>query len=213
MLEELFGPLPQKYTEYSRDINGSGTHLLAIINDILDLSKAEASRMTLSECKIDLCEVVVGSKVMVQRMAADAGVRLEIEVAKDLPLVLADPTRLRQILVNLLSNAIKFTPANGTVSLTVLRDRNGVSFRVADTGIGIPADKIAVALSPFGQVDSGLARKYEGTGLGLPLTKKLAELHGGTVQLESVVDQGTVVTVWLPPERVVMPAIGDMAVA
>jgi len=212
MIEELFGPLPEKYGEYVKDINDSGSHLLTVINDILDLSKAESDRMTLSECEVDLAEVVVGSKVMVQKMAADAKIRLDVTLEEGLPRMLADPTKLRQILVNLLSNAVKFTPEGGRVSLSVGRARQGVVLQVSDTGIGIAPDQIVVALSPFGQVESSMARKYDGTGLGLPLTKKLTELHGGTLELESVVNRGTVVTVWLPPERV-LGAAGAAAVA
>ncbi len=203
MIEELFGPLPEKYGEYVKDIHDSGSHLLTVINDILDLSKAESERMTLSECEVDLAEVVIGSKVMVQKMAADAKIRLDVTLEEGLPRMLADPTKLRQILVNLLSNAVKFTPEGGRVSLSVGRARQGVVLQVSDTGIGIAPDQIVVALSPFGQVESSMARKYDGTGLGLPLTKKLTELHGGTLELESVVNRGTVVTVWLPPERVI----------
>jgi len=213
MIDELFGPLPDKYEEYARDIHSSGTHLLTVINDILDLSKAEANRMTLSECKVDIDEVVVGSKVMVQNMASNAEVRLEINLEDGLPALMADPTRLRQILVNLLSNAVKFTPKGGKVSLSVGREGKGIVFVVIDTGIGIPADKIDMAMSPFGQVDSGLARKFEGTGLGLPLTKRLAQLHGGTLHLESILDQGTIAKVWLPPERIINPAISGTAAA
>jgi signal transduction histidine kinase len=123
-------------------------------------------------------------------------------LADDLPQIYADPTKLRQILINLLSNAIKFTPPGGTVKLTAGCDRSSaLTFCVEDTGIGIPLDKLAVALAPFGQVDSRLARKYEGVGLGLPLAKRLTELHGGTLVIASDPGEGTSVIVRFPPER------------
>jgi signal transduction histidine kinase len=206
MIGELFGSLPPRYEGYARDINTSGTHLLTVINDILDLSKAESSTMSLSVHEVNILEVVVSSKVMVQKMALDARVRLTTELEEGLPPLLVDPTKMRQILVNLLSNAVKFTSEGGSITLTVAAERGGVMFRITDTGIGIPADKIETAMAPFGQVDSGLIRRYEGTGLGLPLTKKLVELHGGTMELESFVNQGTTVSVWLPPECVFLPA-------
>jgi signal transduction histidine kinase len=213
MVEQIFGPMPQKYDEYAQDINASGTHLLTLINDILDLTKAESNRMTLSESEVDLAAAAVDSVMMVQKMAGDADIALTVDLEPGLPLLLADAAKLRQILINLLSNAVKFTPDGGSVTLSVKRDRDGVGIRVADTGIGIPADKIAVAMSPFGQVDSGLSRRYDGTGLGLPLTKKLAELHGGTLDLQSVVSKGTLVTIWLPPERVLLAPLSHATVA
>jgi len=135
-------------------------------------------------------------------MAHKGGVAFGMEVEPELPRLFADVTKLQQILINLLSNAIKFTPPNGRVDLQVARTETGdLMLRVADTGIGIPADKIEVALSPFGQVDNSLARKYDGVGLGLPITKHLVELHGGTLTIESEVERGTAVTVILPKAR------------
>jgi two-component system cell cycle sensor histidine kinase PleC len=125
-----------------------------------------------------------------------------VQVEDGLPMLLADPTKLRQILINLLSNAVKFTPPGGTVAVKAHRDaKGGLLLQVADTGIGIPADKMEVALAPFGQVDGRLARKYEGAGLGLPITKRLAELHDGVMTIESKPGRGTTVCVRFPSER------------
>ena len=177
----------------------SGTHLLAIINDILDLAKAESNKLELREEDIDIARVIALSSTIVREMADKAGVNYDVTIADVLPHVRADAAKLRQILINLLGNAVKFTPSGGKVSLSAAATPDGgLQFRIADTGIGIPKDKIAVAMSPFGQVDSGLSRRYDGTGLGLPLTKRLVELHGGTFELTSESGKGTIVTVHLP---------------
>ncbi len=201
--QEAFGPLGHsKYREYAADIGRSGSHLLAIINDILDFAKSESHRLELREERVELGEVVRFASGLVRQMARDSGVELLIESADELPALNADSSKLAQILTNLLSNAVKFTPRGGNVSLRFGQGPGGeITLTVADTGIGIPADKMALALTPFGQVDSGLARKYEGTGLGLPLTKRLVELHGGTLELASEPRRGTAVTVRLPSTR------------
>ncbi|MEO8301247.1 MAG: ATP-binding protein [Rhizomicrobium sp.] len=199
MQQGMFGKLNNRYVEYAGMVCDSGTHLLAIINDILDLAKAESNKLELREEDVDIARVVALSSTIVREMAEKAGVNYEVTIADVLPHVRADSARLRQILINLLGNAVKFTPSGGKVSLSaeVMPD-GALQFRIADTGIGIPKDKIEVAMSPFGQVDSRLARKYEGTGLGLPLTKRLVEMHGGTFELSSEPDRGTVATVRLP---------------
>jgi signal transduction histidine kinase len=203
MHQQAFGPMPERYVEYSKLIEDSGTHLLTIINGILDLARAEAHRLTLHEDEIDIPEVVSLCEGMIRPMAEKAEIDFSVEIDEGLPPMFADPTKLQQILINLLSNAVKFTPAPGSVRLTIGVDTTGgLIFRIADTGIGIPADKIDVALAPFGQVDSRLSRKYDGVGLGLPLTKCLVELHGGTVKIESECERGTVVAVLFPKERV-----------
>jgi two-component system cell cycle sensor histidine kinase PleC len=199
MRDGMFGQLPDKYAEYATMVCDSGTHLLAIINDILDLAKAESNRLELREEDIDIARVVALSSTIVREMAEKAGINYHVTMAEVLPHVRADSGKLRQILINLLGNAVKFTAPGGKVSLSAEPGMaGGLQFRIADTGIGIPKDKIAVAMAPFGQVDSRLERKYEGTGLGLPLTKRLVELHGGTFELSSEPGKGTVVTVWLP---------------
>jgi signal transduction histidine kinase len=202
MHQQMFGPMPDKYLEYSKVIEESGTHLLTIINSILDLARAEAGRLTLNEQEVEIADVVAFCEKIVRVMAQRADVAFVPDIDEGLPHVFADPTKLQQILINLLSNAIKFTPPSGTVTLTIGLDADGdLMFRIEDTGIGIPADKIELALAPFGQVDSRLARKYDGVGLGLPLTKILVELHGGKLEIDSEVDAGTIVTVRIPRER------------
>jgi signal transduction histidine kinase len=200
--DRKFGPLNKKYAEYSRIIADSGRHLLAIITDILDLTKADADRLLLEEEPVELGDVVdLGSKI-VEDMARRAQIEFVSEVEKPLPPVIGDPAKLTQILVNLLSNAIKFTAPGGKVRLKVERPvHGGITFRVEDTGIGMSADQIPIALEPFGQIDTGLARKHDGVGLGLPLTKRLVELHDGAIEVDSEPGRGTVVTVKLPEER------------
>lgn len=212
---QMFGSLSDRYQEYSKIIQDSGTHLLTIINSILDLAKADANRLTLSEDETDVACIADFSHNIVREMASQNQVELSCHVENKLPRVLADSTKLQQILINLLSNAIKFTPSGGQVSLKVGRDETGaLAFRITDTGIGIAENEIETALAPFGQIDSRLARKYEGVGLGLPLTKRLVELHGGALQIKSKIDQGTVVTITLPKERLLMtdlPAAGSLS--
>ena len=191
-----------KYAEYANDINASGQHLLDIINDILDLSKVEYGAAELNIEDIDI-PALVRSVVTLVRQRADT---MEIVVVTDmpdgLPTLLADERKVKQVLVNLMSNAIKFTESGGKVMLDVAHDAtNGHIFRIADTGIGIAPEDIPKAVSHFGQVDSDLNRRYEGTGLGLPLTKALVELHGGTFDLQSKVGLGTTVTVCFPARR------------
>ena len=199
MREGVFGTLPDKYAEYAGMVCDSGTHLLAVINDILDLAKAESNSLELREEDVDIARVVALSSTIVREMADKAGVNYHVTMAEVLPHVRADSGKLRQILINLLGNAVKFTPSGGNVTLSADPGPDGgLQFRIADTGIGIPTDKMEVAMSPFGQVDSRLARRFEGTGLGLPLTKRLVEMHGGTFHLASEPDKGTIVTVRLP---------------
>ncbi len=211
MREGLFGALPGKYTEYAGMVCDSGTHLLAIINDILDLAKAETNGLELREEDVDIARVVALSSTIVREMADKVGVNYNVTMAEVLPHVRADSGKLRQILINLLGNAVKFTPSGGNVTLSADSGPDGVlQFRIADTGIGIPADKMEVAMAPFGQVDSRLARRFEGTGLGLPLTKRLVEMHGGTFHLASEPGKGTIVTVRLPgaPAGTLLTATG-----
>ena len=199
---QLAGPLGTEYLEYTKIIVESGTHLLAIINDILDVARAETGRLKLSEEEVDIADIVSLSAGIIRTLAEKAEVECSFEVADDLPLFWGDPTKMRQILINLLTNAIKFTPAGGEVRLTAKQEQNGaINFLIKDTGIGIPADKMAIALAPFGQVDSSLARRYDGVGLGLPLTKRLLELHNGTLEIISEPGRGTEVTALLPPAR------------
>jgi two-component system, cell cycle sensor histidine kinase PleC len=206
MRDEMFGPIGEQYADYAKIIGDSGAHLLTIINDILELAKSEVQGLRLLEEEADIAEIVSFSTGIVAEMAFKADIACSVMVEPGLPGFHGDGKKVQQILINLLSNAIKFTPAGGSVSLTAGRGPSGgLVFRVADTGIGIAPDQIAVALMPFGQIDSTLSRKYDGAGLGLPLTKRLVDLHGGTLEIDSAPGVGTTVTVRFPPERFGMP--------
>ncbi|MGO8914884.1 MAG: ATP-binding protein, partial [Stellaceae bacterium] len=202
--DRLLGPVADRYAEYANDIHSSGTHLLGIINDILDLSKVEAGRLELVEEIVDIRGVVQSVVLLLRERVATAGLMLKVELPDALLLLRADERKLKQVLMNLLSNAVKFTPAGGDIIVRVYGDSaRGVVIEVRDSGIGIAPRDIARALSPFGQVDSRLSRRYEGTGLGLPLARALAVLHGGSLELESVPGEGTTVRLTLPADRLV----------
>jgi signal transduction histidine kinase len=208
--DELFGPLGNpRYKEYVQSVHESGRHLLRLINDILDLSKADAGRLELLEEEIDLRETIDSAIRMIRGQAKAAVVELHEETSAKLPRIIADQRRVLQVLLNLLSNAVKFTPAGGQITVSTSYAETGISVAVADTGIGISAENIPQAFERFGQIDSQLNRKFEGTGLGLPLSKRLMELHGGTLELESDVGIGTTVTVTFPIDH----RVGDRKVA
>jgi signal transduction histidine kinase len=202
MSDRMFGPLNERYAEYANIIGDSGRHLVAIITDILDLAKADADRLLLTEEQVEIAEVVeLGSKIIAD-MARRAQIEFVSEIKKPLPAMIGDPAKLTQILVNLLSNAVKFTAPGGTVRLTIEQPLSqGITFRVEDTGIGMSPDQIPIALAPFGQVGNSLTRQHDGVGLGLPLTKRLVELHGGTIEIDSEPGKGTIASVHLPEER------------
>ena len=202
MSDRMFGPLNERYAEYANIIGDSGRHLVAIITDILDLAKADADRLLLTEEQVEIAEIVeLGSKI-IEDMARRAQIEFVSEIKKPLPAMIGDPAKLTQILVNLLSNAVKFTAPGGTVRLTIEQPLyQGITFRVEDTGIGMSPDQIPIALAPFGQVGNSLTRQHDGVGLGLPLTKRLVELHGGTIEIDSEPGKGTIASVHLPEER------------
>ena len=204
---QMFGPIGSpKYLEYVKDINASGVHLLALINDILDLSKIEAGKSELKEENVDVSCMIETCITLIRKQAEAEDIKLEYDAGSNLPTLYADERKLKQILINLLSNAVKFTPSGGKVITTAWsRPEDGFVFQVADTGIGIAPEDIDKALAPFSQIDSDLSRQSDGTGLGLPLTKALAEAHGGSLDLQSEAGIGTTVTVRFPAERV-MPA-------
>ncbi|MBD3661543.1 MAG: hybrid sensor histidine kinase/response regulator, partial [Arenibacter algicola] len=210
MLNGVFGDLNNaRYEEYLTDIKDSGTHLLDLINDILDVSAIEAGKLDIRPEPLDVEPLVDGSVRLVRHRADDAQVILESHTEQEVPGLLAAGRRVKQVLLNLLSNAVKFTPEGGRVTLRALRAPDGgVRFEVEDTGIGMDDAGIETALTQFGQVDSKLARKYEGTGLGLPLTKSLVELHKGTLNIRSCLGHGTTVVVHFPPERSIAPGRG-----
>jgi signal transduction histidine kinase len=196
------GPLPARYREYGGDINGAGRHLQTIINDILDISKLEDGRLELRDEIVSLAETVEACRRMIAVMAESAGVALSVELPNALPLIRSDELRLRQILLNLMSNAVKFTPTGGRVRVWAALAADGIAITIADTGIGMKEEDIPIALEPFRQIDGALSRRFDGTGLGLPLAKKLIELHGGTLAIKSAPGRGTTVRVLLPLARI-----------
>jgi PAS domain S-box-containing protein len=210
----MAGPLQPRQAEYARLIHQSGEHLHTVINDILDLAKVDAGKLDLhEEAAVDPRGAVDGCVTLMKSHAVAGSLTLSTEAEPDLPYLRADPTRIKQILLNLISNAVKFTGPGGGVVVAVRRDElGGVQFAVRDTGPGMTAREIETALEPFGQVDAGHARRYEGTGLGLPLAQRLAELHGGKLTVDSIKGVGTTVTATLPPERTIAPAVAAAAI-
>ncbi|MBI3445997.1 MAG: PAS domain S-box protein [Magnetospirillum sp.] len=203
MVSEVLGPMPGRYREYAGDIASSGHHLLGIITDILDLAKIEAGKMELDDRPMDVAPAVEASLRLLRDRAGAAGLDLAAELPSDLPQVLADERRLRQVLINLLGNAIKFTPSGGSVRVNAFVPAGGgLALTVSDTGIGMSDDDLALAVEPFGQVDSRIARRHDGTGLGLPLVAAIMELHGGAMTIDSRPGGGTSVTVTFGRERV-----------
>jgi len=201
--DQLFGPVGSpKYLEYAHDIWDSGTHLLGIVNCILDTSKIEAGSFELHDEPCDVADLIESSLRMVAERAQQAGVTLEPRVAPGLRAIMVDERVCIQILLNLLSNAVKFTPQHGHVAATAAEAADGsLLIQVVDNGIGIGPDHLAQVFDRFHQVDGSYARQYGGTGLGLHLTKKLVELHGGTIRLDSSLGMGTTVSVTLPAWR------------
>ncbi len=205
MQQEIMGPLGnERYEQYVNDIHSSGEHLLHLINSVLDFSKIEAGAESLKERDISVADLVEECVRMIGHRCEVSNLTLSVDTDGAPPAVRADHTKLKQILFNLLSNAVKFTSAGGQIALTAhVNTASQLEFVVADNGIGMDEEQIPLALSRFGQVENSFSRRYEGTGLGLPLAKALAELHGGSLYLESEKDVGTTVTVVLPAERIV----------
>ena len=204
-LAGVFGPLGnERYVDYMRDIHASGQHLLELINDILDVSAIEAGKLVLRPEVLEAKQIAVSCIKLIQHRANENHVKLEYHIEKDIPNLFGDARRIKQVLLNLLSNAVKFTPEDGRISLNIFQGPDGgLRFEVEDTGIGMDEKGIETALLQFGQVDSKLSRKYEGTGLGLPLSKSLIEAHGGDLDIRSRIGHGTTVVVRFPPERTV----------
>jgi PAS domain S-box-containing protein len=200
LIEDIFGPLNDEQREHLTTIEKSGKHLLALINDILDLSKVESGRMELEITAVPVEEFCTSCLSFVKQQAHQKRIQLDCRIDPDLVEIDIDERRLRQVLVNLLSNAVKFTPDNGTVQLQVRGDafRQTLEFGVTDTGIGIAPEHLDKLFQPFVQIDSALSRRYAGTGLGLALVRRISELHGGSVSLESQEGKGSRFTVSLP---------------
>ncbi len=194
----------EKFREYIEDINESGLLLLKLITEILDLTKVEAGRTELHEKNVGVSKALRSCLALLEGQAKEAGVMVECDRPPEMLTLYADESKFNQIFVNLLQNAIKFTPPGGKIKVRIwYSEESGFVYQVADTGIGIALADIPIALAPFRQIDSDLNRKFKGTGLGLPLTKALVELHGGSLDLQSEVGTGTIVTVRFPAERIV----------
>ena len=205
MIQQVLGPVsPARYGEYIADIHASARHLLSLIQDILDLAKAESGRAGVREEEIDLAELAEGVLRMLGPRAEEGRVTLHREWPPTVPRIRGESRKLRQILINLLSNAVKFTPAGGDVRVLIRRpDAAGIEIVIADTGVGMTSTEIPRAFESFVQLESGLARAAEGTGLGLPLTRALIEQHDGTIAISSEPGRGTTVTVRLPAGRII----------
>jgi len=200
LLSQMFGPLgSEKYGGYAKDIFDSGRHLLSVINNVLDLTKSQAGQLQLALEPVNLVQIVASCTTMMREQCARGELQLDVKAPQEPVVLTGDPAKLRQVLLNLISNAVKFTDRGGRVAIHVeTAGADAVMLRVSDNRIGMAPEDIPVALAPFGQVDSRLARRYQGTGLGLPLTKVLIELHGGSIAIDSAPGKGTAVTVTLP---------------
>ncbi|HXP30076.1 MAG TPA: HAMP domain-containing sensor histidine kinase [Stellaceae bacterium] len=208
MAAQMLGPIGMpRYQEYASDIGSSAGHLLGLINDILDLARIEAGKLELYEDLLDLNQVIGACLTLVKERAGSGKLTIGVAGADQPLLIWGDERKMKQITINLLSNAVKFTPAGGSVTVgwSLLSDGK-CNLVVADTGIGIAPENLSKVLEPFAQADSALNRRYEGTGLGLPLTRRLVELHGGSMTLASELGRGTTVTVEIPAERVLLHA-------
>lgn len=203
---EIHGPLGHgKYREYLRHMSGSGLHLLSLIDELLELSRAESGSLALrEETVVDLAAELTHCVALLKVRAEQRGTRLELSLPNDLPRLRADPQRLRQIVLNVVSNAIKFTPESGLVELAVTRDApSALVLTVRDTGIGMSERDLAVAMEFFGRTDNAYSRAADGVGIGLPLTAILMKLHGGELEIDSRPGGGTVVGLRFPPDRVI----------
>ncbi|MFW5739743.1 MAG: sensor histidine kinase, partial [Myxococcota bacterium] len=208
LLEGVFGELDEQQQGILETMRASGHHLLDLINDILDLSKIEAGRLELDMRSIRSSEVCQISLRMVRQMALRKRIGTWMRTDPRSPVVVADERRLKQMLVNLLSNAVKFTPTGGQIGLEAWSQGEEIYFSVSDTGIGISPPDLRRIFEPFTQIDSSLARQHEGTGLGLALVRKLAELHGGRVDVDSEPGRGSRFTIVLP--RIAPPEDGTL---
>ncbi len=204
MQTEVLGPLGNDtYKEYVNDINSSGTHLLNVINEILDLSRIEAGRHELQEEALRLSHVVEDAKHMVDLKAKTKNVKVSLFAEKQMPLIWADEKAVRQIALNLLSNALKFTPTGGQITINIgWTSSGGQYFSITDTGPGIPEEEIPVVLSSFGQGSIAIKSAEEGSGLGLPIVQALMHMHEGKFELKSQLRKGTTVTATFPRSRV-----------
>jgi PAS domain S-box-containing protein len=215
MKEEVMGPIDNPhYRSYIADIHFSSTHLLNLINDILDVTKAEAGKLELQEDAFDLRQLIETVVRVSGPPIEKAGLAVGIDFPADLPLLRADERKVRQVFFNLIGNAVKFTPAGGRIKIIGRFDEaSGIAITVKDTGIGIAPENLARVLEPFVQIGSPVRRDHAGTGLGLPAAKRIMELHQGTLSLQSTLGVGTEATVIFPPERAVARTDKQIAVS
>ena len=204
MRDEFSGKDRARYAGFAGDIHQSGAHLLNIVNDVLDVSKIEAGKFELREEEVKVHTLIQESLLAVEQQAACHGISLTGPAPDNGASIFGDKTKLKQIILNLLSNAIKFTPEGGSAGISAAANEGGgISLMIRDTGIGMSREEIRVALELFRQVDNSHSRRFEGTGLGLPLAVRLTELHGGTLIIESTPGKGTTVTVRFPAHRII----------
>jgi two-component system, cell cycle sensor histidine kinase PleC len=190
---------PEKVTEYASYIQQAAEHLLSLINGILDVSKIQAGKLSVDVEPVAIDDIMSSCLLITEAKAKEKNIAMEVIVPEHLPLLLADPLRLKQILINLLSNAVKFTPEWGRIRVEAALFHEGfMTLSVADTGPGMDQSEVETAMSPFGQVDNAPSKKHEGTGLGLPLALALARLHNGDLQIQSTRGAGTCISVHIP---------------
>jgi len=202
--DETMGPIgSQEYLKYASDINTSGLHLLGLINDILDYSKSEVGRLKVNITEVDVVKIVKQCLSIVAPRASESKVDLLQSFSADYFVLKLDPKRFKQIVLNLLSNSVKFTPEGGNVKVAIYTDIQGekIFVEVKDTGVGIAEKDIPTAMSLFGQIETSLNRKYEGTGIGLPFAKKLTNLMGGSFELSSALGVGTSILLTFPYDK------------
>ena len=199
MERQLLGPIgTEKYLEYIAGIRQSGEHLLDLISDILDMSKIEAGKYELSVEKFNIAKVIRMAAHMMEGRALDAEIKINIEIENEELNIVADRRAVMQMILNLLSNAVKFSKNGSSICVNLIEYQEHLLIKVADKGIGIPANKLANITMPFEQAETDYTREYEGSGLGLAITKDLAEIHGGSIHIDSTIDVGTTVTIKLP---------------
>jgi signal transduction histidine kinase len=196
--QKVFGEMNDKQNEYMDDIISSGRHLLSLINDILDLSKVEAGRMDLDLTKFDVPMAIENALILIRERATRHGIKVQHRIDQQLGEIVGDERKFKQILLNLLSNAVKFTPEGGRIDVDAGLSKGSVEISVSDTGIGIAPEHQETIFEEFRQVGTDTANKREGTGLGLALSKRFVELHGGTMRVESVLGKGSTFTFTLP---------------
>jgi two-component system CheB/CheR fusion protein len=203
LFDETFGPLNEKQKKYVGNVLISGKHLLLLINQILDMAKVEAGKMKLALSNLPLKNLLYEISSLVEDMVTKKKIKMKLEIEDDLPDIEADELKVKEIIYNILSNAVKFTPENGNICMRASREDGHVEISILDSGVGIAPENMEKVFEGFFRVDTPYSRVTEGTGLGLPLSKKMVELHGGTFVLKSEgLDKGTFVHFTLPIEPV-----------